>query len=68
MTQAMIHNLVDELTPVKVMRGRNGMIAVLTVAAIAAVTIAAATGLRADLLSGDPHRSSARRHSAAARY
>ena len=50
-----IDNLVEELTPVKVLKNRDGLVLVLSVTAILAVAVVAIGGMRDDLLMGMSH-------------
>jgi hypothetical protein len=60
MTQEMtakstIDNLVDDLTPVKPMKNRDGLLLTLSVAAILAAIVVMVSGLRDDIIMGMPH-------------
>ena len=55
MSDKMIDSLVDDLTPVKPLKARNGLALTLVIAAIFAVAVAVFGGLRGDILMGIPH-------------
>ncbi|MEH6714752.1 DUF1109 domain-containing protein [Parasphingorhabdus flavimaris] len=55
MSDKMIDSLVDDLTPVKPLRARNGLALTLVIAAVFAVAVAVFGGLRGDILMGIPH-------------
>ncbi|WP_447525842.1 NrsF family protein [Parasphingorhabdus sp. NYA22] len=51
----MIDRLVEELTPVKPLKNRDGLALTLAIAAILAAAVAMLTGIRGDILMGMPH-------------
>jgi hypothetical protein len=51
----MINRLVEDLTPVKPLKTRDGLILTLAIATILAALLAMLTGIRGDLLMGMPH-------------
>lgn len=55
MSDMMIDRLVEELTPVKPLKNRDGLALTLAIAAILAAAVAMLTGIRGDLLMGMPH-------------
>lgn len=55
MSDKMIDSLVDDLTPVKPLKARNGLALTLVIAAVFAVAVAVFGGLRGDILMGIPH-------------
>lgn len=55
MSDKMIDSLVDDLTPVKPLKTRNGLALTLVIAAVFAVAVAVFGGLRGDILMGIPH-------------
>jgi hypothetical protein len=55
MSDKMIDGLVDDLTPVKPLKARNGLALTLVIAAVFAVAVAVFGGLRGDILMGIPH-------------
>nr|WP_321326478.1 DUF1109 domain-containing protein [uncultured Parasphingorhabdus sp.] len=55
MSDMMINRLVEDLTPVKPLKNRNGFALTLAVAAVVAVLVALLAGVRGDLLMGMPH-------------
>lgn len=55
MSDMMIDRLVEELTPVKPLKNRNGLALTLAIAAILALAVAMLGGIRGDVLMGVPH-------------
>jgi hypothetical protein len=55
MSDKMIDSLVDDLTPVKPLKARNGLALTLVIAGVFAVAVAVFGGLRGDILMGIPH-------------
>ena len=55
MADTMIDRLVEELTPVKPLKARNGLALTLAVAAVFAVAVAIMGGVRDDIMMGIPH-------------
>ncbi|CAO1649934.1 DUF1109 domain-containing protein [Parasphingorhabdus sp. NYA22] len=55
MSDMMIDRLVEELTPVKPLKNRDGLALTLAIAAILAAAVAMLTGIRGDILMGMPH-------------
>jgi len=55
MSDLMINRLVEDLTPVKPLKTRNGLLLTLAIAAILAALLAMLTGIRGDILMGMPH-------------
>ena len=55
MSDLMINRLVEDLTPVKPLKTRDGLILTLAIATILAALLAMLTGIRGDLLMGMPH-------------
>lgn len=55
MSDMMIDRLVEELTPVKPLKNRDGLALTLAIAAILAVGVAMIAGIRGDILMGMPH-------------